>query len=113
MLKFRIILMLVLLTVLKTASAGDQEAFNEICRIYTETKNSSMDIQTASQYVFDNISKRVKSKNALITHEAVMEAMHDQRYIIFKESAEHYIKSSWNCKAMKDLMEVKTKKRQE
>ena len=92
-----------------TAYAYDQEGFGEVCKIYTEARNSNMDVQAASAYVVENVSKRVESKEALQAHEAVMHVMADQRYILFKGSAEHILKMPWECAAMQSMMEMKIK----
>lgn len=89
--------------------ASDQQGFDEVCCIYTEAKNSNMSIATASKYVMENISRRVDSKDALQAHEAIMQAMADQRYILFKQSAEHVLKKSWECEAMKSMFKIKVK----
>lgn len=89
--------------------ANNQQGFDEVCRIYTEAKNSNMNIETASKYIFDNIKKRVDSKDALQAHTAVMEAMGDDRYPLFKQSAEHVLKRTWTCSGMKSIMGMKVK----
>jgi len=78
--------------------------FDEICTIYTEVKNSNMTKEVASKYILDNIKSRIKSAAALQTHEAIMSAIGNIRYDIFKESAEHTLQKSWTCPTMQSLM---------
>jgi hypothetical protein len=86
------------------ANADERQEFNEICRIYTEINNSNMSKDVASKYVMANVKERVSSKDALIAHEAIMQAMPDQRYQLFKQSAEWKTGSTWDCDAMKHLL---------
>jgi len=60
-----------------------------------------MNIENMSNYIFSNIKQRVKSKDALDAHEAVLQLDAHQRYKIFKQSAEFSLKHKWNCTAMK------------
>ncbi len=86
------------------ANADERQEFNEICRIYTEINNSNMSKDVASKYVMANVKERVSSKDALIAHEAIMQAMPDQRYQLFKQSAEWKTGSTWDCYAMEHLL---------
>jgi hypothetical protein len=98
------ILLTLMVSVFSTfAIADERQEFNEICRIYTEINNSNMSKDVASKYVIANVKARVSSKDALIAHEAIMQAMPDQRYKLFKQSAEWKIGSSWSCDAMEHL----------
>ncbi len=89
-------------------SAGDQD-FDEVCRIYTEANNSNMSIEAASLYIFDNVKKRVNSVDVLQAHEAVMHAFGNDRYALFKGSAEHVLVRNWDCAAMKFMMGMSIK----
>lgn len=97
-------LILILIFSSLNISFAGETGFDEICKIYTEVKNSNMTKEVGSKYIFDNIKERVNSTDALQTHEAIMSALGDKRYTLFKESAEHYLKNKWHCPAMKILM---------
>ncbi len=101
-------LILILLLSMHSIVAFSVEAtgFGEICKIYTEAKNSSitMSKEELSHYVFENIKNRVNSKDALSVHDAVFGLAPSKRYSLVKEAAEHSLKRTWNCKAMKDMM---------
>lgn len=86
------------------AYTADDAGFDEICRIYTEAKNSSMPKQQLSDYVFDNVKKRVSLKDALQAHGAVFSLAPAECYAIFKQSAELSLEQSWDCDAVKILM---------
>lgn len=79
--------------------------FDIICQIYTEAKNSSMTKEQLSDYIFSNVDKRVKSKDALEAHSAVFNLEPAKRYPIFKASAEYSLKQKWGCPAIKVLMQ--------
>jgi hypothetical protein len=81
-----------------------EPGFDVVCRIYTEAQNSSMTKQQLSDYVNNNIAERVSDKDAFTTHSIIFQVSPDERYKIFKESAEHSLKRKWNCAAMKTLM---------
>jgi hypothetical protein len=89
------------------AQNGNEAGFNEICEVYTAALNSHMNIEKMSDYIFSSIAQRVKSKDALNAHEAVMQLDASQRYKIFRQSAELSLKHNWNCPAMKEVMAMK------
>ena len=97
----RTTLILFLLLSISQISIAASNGFDEICAIYTETKNSNMSVKIASKYIRDNVKKRVELIDALKTHDAVMSALGSLRYTLFKDSAEHTLKNKWECPAMK------------
>ena len=87
-----------------TGHTKDQAGFDEICTIYTEAINSSMAQEQLSDYIFDNVERRITDKDALQSHEAVFNLSPEERYSIFKQSAELSLKRKWDCDAVKELM---------
>jgi len=83
---------------------AQESGFDEVCRIYTEAKNSSLVKQQLDEYLNDNVTKRVKDKDALALHNAIPKVSPSERYKIFKESVEMSLKKPWDCAAMKALM---------
>jgi len=67
-------------------------------------KNSSMTKLQLSDYVNNNINERVSDKDAVTTHSIIFQVSPDERYKIFKESAEYSLKRKWECAAIKELM---------
>ena len=100
----KLVLITFFLTYSICAYAEDTAGFDEICKIYTEAKNSSMPKRQLSDYIFDNIEQRVTSVDALEAHGAVFNLEPARRYSIFKQSAELSLKRDWNCEAVKELM---------
>lgn len=95
----------ILLSILPiSAISATETGFDEICKIYTEAKNSSMKKEDLNNYIFDNVKSRVTSKDALEAHSAVFNLGLDKRFIIFKQSAEYSLKRKWECPAVKALM---------
>lgn len=88
-----------------TAYALDNKGFDEICSIYTEAINSSMLKEQLSEYVFDNVAARVSNSDALDAHGSIFQLDPAERYSIFKQAAEMSLKRSWDCAAVKELME--------
>lgn len=80
---------------------ADEAGFDEVCRIYTEAKNSHMPFQQLNNYIFDNVKDRVRVQDALDAHDAIIDASADVRYKIFKENVEDLLKRRWDCEAMK------------
>ncbi len=78
--------------------------FEIICQIYTEALNSNMTKEQRSNYIFNNIESRVRSKDALEAHDVVFQVDPADRYIIFKQSAKIVLKRDWHCKAVEALM---------
>lgn len=87
------------------ALAADQNAYDEICTIYTEAINSTMSVNTASEYILNNIEHRISSSEAIQAHQVMLEAMGDTRYTLFKSFAEHELKTSWDCESMKQMLD--------
>ena len=83
---------------------AQESGFDEVCRIYTEAKNSSLTKQQLSDYLNDNVAKRVSDKDALALHDVIPQVSPSERYKIFKESVEMSLKTTWDCAAMKALM---------
>lgn len=86
------------------AMASEETSFDEICRIYTEARNSSMTGEQMSTYIFDNVDQRVASKDAREAHEVIFQLDPTERYDIFKQSAELVLQHPWDCPAVKNLM---------
>jgi len=86
------------------ACSSNNTGFDEICSIYTEAINSSMPKEQRSEYVFDNIAKRVNSIDALEAHSGVFNLDITIRYSVFKKAAEMSLKRSWDCDAVRRLM---------
>ncbi len=93
----------------ESSYSESEPGFDEICRVYTEAYNSNMSINVLSEYIFDNVKKRVSFDEALEAHEVVMHADAKSRYALFKGSAEYTLKRSWDCKAMKTIMAMQVK----
>jgi len=104
--KLLLLLLVVSLLVIQATNAEDtnEAGFDEICKIYTAALNTNMNIEQLSDYIFSNVNERVKSKDALESHEAVMQLDSSQRYKIFKQSAELSLKHNWDCEAMNNIM---------
>lgn len=83
---------------------AQKSGFDEICRIYTEAKNSSLSKQQLANYLNDNVAKRISDKDALALHDVIPQVIPSDRYKIFKESVEMSLKIKWDCAAMKALM---------
>jgi hypothetical protein len=83
---------------------ADNGGFDEVCKIYTEALNSNMSGDQLNTFILDNVKTRIKNKDAKSTHDAIPFANPEERYKIFKDSAEHYLKKKWDCAAMKTLM---------
>jgi hypothetical protein len=85
---------------------SDESGYDETCRIYTEAYNTNMPIGTLSNYVLENIKKRVRSEDAREAHQAILHAAPPTRYGLFKSSAEHTLGHNWDCKAMERIMKM-------
>lgn len=85
-------------------TVADNSGFDEICHIYTEALNSNMSGDQLNTFILDNIKTRINNKDAKTTHDAIPFASPKERYKIFKDSAERYLKKQWDCAAMKTLM---------
>ncbi len=100
----KVALTVLLFSISISAYAIEDSGFDEICKIYTEAKNSNMPKRQLSDYIFDNIKNRVSSKDALDAHTAVFNLGVDKRFSVFKEIVESSLKRKWECVAVKELM---------
>jgi len=100
----KITLTIILSIISISAFSVDETGFDEICKIYTEAKNSSLSKSQLNDYIFKNIKNRVASKDALEAHSAVFNLGVDKRFSIFKQSAEYSLKHKWECAAVEELM---------
>lgn len=57
-----------------------------------------------ADYIYNNIAKRVKDKDAVTAHSIIPQVNPPERYKIFKESAEYSLKQKWDCAAIKETM---------
>jgi len=84
--------------------ANSHQDFNTICEIFTESENSSFTNEQKSDYIDDNVKKRITSKDALQAYSAMFQLDSGSRYDIFKKSAEYSTKHKWECAVMKKVM---------
>ena len=100
----KVVLLLILATYISIAHSSQATDFDEICKIYTEAQNSNMPKEQLSEYIFDNVKKRVSLPEALEAHGSVFHLTPAKRYSIFKKAAEITLKQTWDCPAIEALM---------
>ena len=100
----KVILFLILASHISIVHSSQNSGFDEICNIYTEAQNSNMPKEQLSEYIFDNVKKRVNLPEALEAHGSVFHLTPSKRYSIFKKAAEITLKQTWDCPAIKALM---------
>jgi hypothetical protein len=83
------------------------KGFDEICLIYTEAKEKYSTPDEISKYIFDNVEARVNSAPALQVHSAIYNIASEERYPIFKQSAEEALQREWSCQVMKEMWGTK------
>jgi len=64
-----------------------------------------MDRAQISDYIQNNISARVLPGDAIDVHDALYQLDPAKRYSVFKQLAEASLKRSWNCDAVKYMMQ--------
>lgn len=84
--------------------ASEVEDFEVACQIFTEAKNTGFDKEKRSAYIEKNINARTSSKELKDTYNIIFNVSPNERYTLFKKSAEHATKKSWNCPAAKTLL---------
>ena len=90
-----------------TIQAAEND-FDKVCDYFKElAKKSNVNSMTHLQrnnYILERINKNLPTtSNARVAWEAVSNAESDQRYELFKSSAELVLNSRWKCKAMAEL----------
>ena len=99
----RIYICVIFILLATNASASEVEDFDIACQIFTEAKNTVFDNEIRSAYIEENIKNRTKSKELRDTYNVIFNASPEDRYRIFKDTAEHITKKSWDCPAAKAL----------
>ncbi len=84
--------------------ASEVEDFDVACQIFTEAKNTGFDKEKRSAYIEENIKTRTSSKELRDTYNIIFNVSPEERYTIFKKSAEHATKKPWDCLAAKELL---------
>ena len=81
--------------------------FDKICLIYNDVFNNPTlkDKSTVHKYEIINvlIKKHVVDVDAITAFVAVAQANPDDKYSLFKQSAEYSIKREWDCELIKEL----------
>ncbi|MCI0506740.1 MAG: hypothetical protein L0Z73_11605 [Gammaproteobacteria bacterium] len=86
-------------------SAENINDFDITCVIFTEAKNTTFKNHEAlSAYIEENITARVQSKAVKDTYYVIFNLPPEERYDVFKKSAEHELKREWDCPAAKALL---------
>jgi len=85
--------------------ASEVEDFDVACQIFTEAKNTGFDDEKRGAYIEENILARTSSKELRDTYYVIFQVAPNERYAIFKQSAEHATKKQWDCPAVKELLE--------
>jgi len=88
-----------------SSHASVLEDFDVVCQIFTEAKNTSFDDEKRGAYIEENIISRTSSKEVRDAYYSIFQLSPNERYAIFKESAEHATKKTWDCPAVKELLE--------
>lgn len=103
---------LTLLTIFSISScSGKYDAadngFDKICLIYTDIfnnpANSNKPVIDRLDLVGELIIAHVKDVDAITAFTAVANANPDQKYDLFKQSAEYSLKRDWDCEIIKNI----------
>jgi len=106
---YRIVFSLVLLLITSCSNQYDSfyNGFDKICLIYNDVFNNPAlkDKPRLSKQntVHDLIKKNVFDVDAITAFTAVASANPDDKYSLFKQSAEYSLKREWNCTLIKEL----------
>lgn len=83
--------------------ANENNGFDEICKIYTEALSANMSKEQKFNYIWDNIERRVISRDAIAAYSAVANADPALKYDLFKQAAEISLKRKWDCDVIKQF----------
>ena len=100
----KIVTLFILITYNSIFQSAQASGFDEICNIYTEAQNTNMPKEQLSEYIFDNVKKRVTLPEAIEAHGSVFHLDPKKRYSIFKKAAEITLNKTWDCPAIESLM---------
>ncbi len=104
---YKSILFFVLLLATQNACSTSHE-FDLMCQIFNEASNTSLSRLEKSQYIFENIDRRISSKIVNDVFTGVLTLDPEVRYDLIKEAAELELKRDWECSSMQILMKPNT-----
>ena len=79
--------------------------FDEMCIIFTEATNRNISGQKLSEYIDENVRKRINSIDAIEVYSIILQVDPKERYALFKQSAEYSLKREWDCSAIEKLLQ--------
>lgn len=103
MMRYVIFSMFLLVSVSCMAENENLTAFKAACDLFKEAIELNVDKQAMSDYISENLPKRVKSDEVIATYSAIFNADPSERLGIFEASVKHYTQSNWTCNSAKKL----------
>ena len=79
--------------------------FDEMCDIFTEATRRNISGQLLSEYIDNNVKKRINSIDAITVYSIILQVEPKERYALFKQSAEYSLKREWDCPAIEQLLQ--------
>ena len=101
-----IIFLLVLITTASLLFINKEQVndFDLACNIFTEALALNTSEKQQANYVREQLKLRAQAQDALATFNTLPMVAPGERYTLFKESAEHYTQTPWNCEMGKQLL---------
>lgn len=105
---YRTLIILSLLFIISCSSKYDSidNGFDKICLIYTDVFSDpalkDRSIIEKHELVYDLVKGNVTDVDAITTFVAVAKANPDEKYTLFKQSAEYSLKRAWDCELIRN-----------
>lgn len=109
---YRALIIVTLLFIISCSSQYDSvdNGFDKICLIYNNVFNDpalkNKPAIDKHEIINDLIKKYVTDVDAITAFVAVAQANPDDKYNLFKQSAEFALKREWDCEKIKELAEI-------
>ena len=88
------------------SNPSTKDEYHTLCGIFQEAVELNIsDIQLRSDYITDQIDKRIQATVIIDAVHALFNVDPSERYGILKAGAEHHLKESWNCPSAQKLLQ--------
>ena len=87
-------------------SPNSTNGFDSACQIFKEASTKTLNPEELGNHIatkLDNMEDQFASKEVKEVYHALFNVSPNQRYKLFKQSAETTLKRNWHCQVMKDL----------
>lgn len=87
----------------EASEVSDGDGFDQICEIFSRALDSGLSGEGRSNFINDAVENSVKSGPGKDTYYGIFNLSPEDRYEVFRQAANHYTESEWDCAPMKAI----------